>query len=339
MLFNSTVQSNVSVLNQLGHKTAPLPVIIAAVSVCTIIIIFNLFSIFIVTLMCREGQTKRYLNILSLSVTDMMVGITMVPLVDTYWNSNQHFSYYECWFRFVSYSIAFTVSILHIFGICFQHVLVLYEKMSRTNSYRNNVTIILSIWCVGILITVIEFTLWSPNRDLTKCSIDNLLGSHIDKILFIISLIWFIIQLGVLLCMLIMFIFVYKYKKYSVRAGIRRASAKDCNICLTTLLLAGIVLVFDWPFTIVLICEGVDSKVWSSRDTRTISMLFSGINSTMNPVIHVFRTKRIRKRINALYTTCRQCLACKTVNILNTQNELTSAALQTFRGIQDDFNL
>lgn len=340
MFLNSTVLGNISVLNRIENKTASLPLIIFAVSVCAFIIIFNLCSIFVVILLCKEKQRKKYLNILSLSVTHMMVGITMIPLGDTYWNSNQHFTYYGCWSRYVAYSLFFTVSILHIFGLCFQHVLVLYEKMSRTCSYRKNVTIILSIWCVGIVITLIEFTLWSSNRDLTECSLDNLFRGHADKIFFLISIIWFIIQLAVLLCMVILFIFVYKYRKYSVRAGIRRASAKDCNMCLTTLLIAGIVLVFDWPFTIILICEGMDSNVtpWSSRNTRTVSMLFSGLNSTINPVIYVYRTQRLRNRISNLYTTFKQCFTRKPGKRLNVQNEQTSAAMQTFRGIEDEIS-
>lgn len=75
----------------------------------------------------------------------------------------------------------------------------------------------------------------------------------------------------------------------------------------------------------------------STRNIRTISMLLLGLNSTINRVIYVFRTKRIRKQLQTLYSTCKQCITCTKNNGLNTQKEVTLAALQTFRGIQDEF--
>ena len=150
------------------------------------------------------NDRKRQLNntftfqLLTLSVSDVLVGLATLPAYATAFTSS--FIYEECLCRFVVLLSAHAVEQFHIFGICVNRVSVLHQLTtpvpSRISRKKMFVVVYLLLnWVVFLTIYSVAFRIWGVYRQtLYMCSLNEMLQDNY-KTYVIYSISFYIVPL------------------------------------------------------------------------------------------------------------------------------------------------
>ena len=163
---NSTVADDFSV--------GPVYIIIL---VLTLFIILTLNVPIIIILTTRKclGRPIRNIHILSLSISDMLVGVNVIPIsviLKSIINGEAP-SYNECWSRMCLYLTCLIASFFHVLFICIDRCCIIMIKnrtCSRKTRMRFLVTVICS-WICAIMCIVVPFVILKNNKHIPYCSI------------------------------------------------------------------------------------------------------------------------------------------------------------------------
>ena len=129
---------------------------------------------------------KRQLNntftfqLLTLSVSDVLVGLATLPVYATVFTSG--FVYEECLCRFVVLLSAHAVEQFHIFGICVNRVSVLQQLTKPSRVSRKKVFVVAYLllnWVMFLTIYSVAFRIWGAYRQtLYMCSLNEILQDN-----------------------------------------------------------------------------------------------------------------------------------------------------------------
>lgn len=184
----------------------------AVLCVCTWIAIANLFvSLFFFCNKRRLRNVSASTHILSLSVTDLQVGLSSVLISMSYVFKETFVSYDICAFMFYYYLTSQFASMYHTFAICAHRCFTIFSRLRASTTDSRKVTRscmlvqIVIIWLIAAALSSIPFVLYRRvDSELPLCSLNTLFGDGYEGMLTISGLCLFVPQVvvSVLYCLL-----------------------------------------------------------------------------------------------------------------------------------------
>ena len=167
-------------------------VILALLCVCTWITVANLFvALFF---LCNKQRMKNIYSttqILSLSVTDLQVGISSVIVTMSYYHKGTFLNYNACAIVFFYYLASQFASFYHTFAICLHRFITIFNKLeasaqrtvSRSVSRYKVLVHIIVIWLIATVLAAFTFSLNAAFGDtvLPVCSLPTLFGQRYER--------------------------------------------------------------------------------------------------------------------------------------------------------------
>lgn len=166
---NSTVADDFSV--------GPVYIIITVLT-SLIILTLNVPIVIILTTRKCFGRPIRNIHILSLSISDMLVGVNVIPIsviLKSFMNGEPP-SYNACWSRLCLYLTCLIASFCHVLFICIDRCCIIMIKnrtCSKKTRMRFLVTVICS-WICAIMCIVVPFVILRNNTPIPYCSISTI---------------------------------------------------------------------------------------------------------------------------------------------------------------------
>ena len=310
---NVSVFDNTSVTTSSKYATSPVMLSVILIALSSVIIILNLFAIIILVTNLAKRHSMKNFHIVSLAMTDTIVGVSIIPLLDTYINSNEYFAYYDCLFRFMIFFASFVASMLHILGICVERVLLVCGGITNNNKRCASIATIIVSWIMAGLSVSVVFFYWGVPSDLEVCSLDGLFLNKLINVIEYFGILFAVIQIPVLACMAVLLISVVNHVRQLKNNGVRNHNGSDVRICLTILVISSVFTLCNSPLTIVFILEATWSNMTATRTVRGAALVFAGLNSALDPVIYLFRIKEFRTSVieitKVFRTVCRSKVA------------------------------
>ena len=176
--------SNVTVTETLPAK-ASVWIILGVYFVCCWVLMTN--SIVLMCLMYNRQAVKRFINlqILSLSVTDFLEGLSFIPVVMMFQNPAALLTFWSCAVFLYSYLSAQFASILHALSICIYRLLTLRRQGTTYEAnpigmYKKLFIQVVSLWVGCLLFVLIIFVSFGQYDEstMTTCSLDVLLKEN-----------------------------------------------------------------------------------------------------------------------------------------------------------------
>ncbi|XP_076079923.1 uncharacterized protein LOC143050206 [Mytilus galloprovincialis] len=121
------------------------------------------------------GKSIRNIHILSLSISDTLVGINVIPIsiiLKSIVQGNPP-SYQECWSRMCLYLTCLIASFFHVLFICLDRCGTILRKSlsSKRNTRLRFCAMVLLSWICAITIIVVPFLVLKNDREIPYCSI------------------------------------------------------------------------------------------------------------------------------------------------------------------------
>ena len=216
VLYNITLTSNMSNATDLFIQPSRALLVTVLMLFAFFITIANAFVL--ACLFMSKHALKNFVNIqiLSLSITDMAVGILAIPVTLTL-EIISALPYIEmCAAIFYSYAVAQTANLFHAFGICL-HRLVTIKRHTTSKSVEYSkhkfkwlLCEILFIWIASATIIGLPFILYGRfGERLVHCSFDTVFGDSHKKGVIFMNMTFLTPQIGMTVIYLYMFRFLY----------------------------------------------------------------------------------------------------------------------------------
>ena len=187
---------------------------------CTWIIIIN--SLVLVCLVLNKDAMHQFINmqLLGLSITDILVGITAIPMSLTHYITQNTVL---CSAIINGYLVAQTATLYHAFGICFhRYITVKYRKSKTTRQCKGQLKRIIfhvaAIWCFVIGLVVIPCACYTKfDNSITECSLNTMFGDNYIKLLVVINTLLLVPQLGMNVLYISLFRYLSKKWRFKTR--------------------------------------------------------------------------------------------------------------------------
>jgi len=272
-------------------------VLVTGIPIVTLIA--NVPAILTVIWITVRKENVKNLHLVSVGITDALVGVFAYLMGETYIHTDMQFSFYNSCFRYYMYSVTFVASMLHVLGICVQRLKILTSKPQPQQNQRIiEWVVIVTSWLTSAVVNTIGFVLWTTDRyDMAVCSIDALVLGHELHFYYFIGGIYAIIislvtaAMGILLRLIIW-----------IKRRILPGSAwgpKDVKLCVTIGIIGILFVVSTTPLTCVLL--NYEYLGENKRTQRAMWVLFSLLNSLINPFVYLFRIKEFRKKLKIYF--------------------------------------
>lgn len=290
--------------------SALMEIVILGIPIVTVFV--NIPAIFLIIWSAYRKENATNIQLLSVGITDALVGITTLLMTETYLNT-QGLSYYDCSLRFYLFSTTFVASLLHVLGICIQRVKIV--KMKNTPQHhqqyrRRTEWLIISLsWLISILVNSIPFGLWTKDREIEYCSFDNVYGPYAREMNYYIGALYSFVILVVLLAMIILFSNICTRGRLQSK---KTLGPKDIKICVTIGIMAVLFVVTTLPLACLLLTDGHIKK---KRNPRSIVVMVSLINSTINPFVYLYRIKENRDKLRRAICSFSSSSCCKPASV------------------------
>lgn len=142
-------------------------------------------NVFVVALVLKLGFKKINKNpfnvqIMSLIVSDFMVGVTLLPTQITYFLGHQ--ADLDCGVRCGVFMISYMASLLHVCVICLDRWWIIYFNKTQTRKqlFPRCMFLLFGTWVAAFLIEFIPFVLWREENT-GVCSIANVFGDYYNE--------------------------------------------------------------------------------------------------------------------------------------------------------------
>ena len=187
---------------------------------CTWIII--IISLVLVCLVLNKDAMHQFINmqLLGLSITDILVGITAIPMSLSHYITQNTVL---CSVIINGYLVAQTATLYHAFGICFhRYITVKYRKSKTTRRCKGELKRIIfhvaAIWCFVIGLVVIPGACYTRfDNSITGCSLNTMFGDNYIKLLAVINTLLLVPQLGMNVLYISLFRYLSKKWRFKTR--------------------------------------------------------------------------------------------------------------------------
>ncbi|XP_071141989.1 sphingosine 1-phosphate receptor 1-like [Mytilus edulis] len=305
--------SNFSSINSTKKEYGKvIEIVTIGVPVTTMIV--NVPSIVLIIWIIARKEKVKNLHLLSIGITDTLVGISAYLMAETYLYTDKIFSYYNCWIRYYMFTLSLSASMLHVFGICAQRLKIVIRKTAVQNHRNFAWFVILASWTLSIIFNSIPFSIWTQDHDLTMCSLDTLFSGYEQMFSFYSGTVYGIITLLVVVTMSILSRLLWlRFKINSTNVW----GYKDKRLFVTVCIMAVLFFVTITPLVCVLLSYDLLGE--NKRSQRSACVLISLLNSAINPIVYLFRVPEFTQILRKILL-CGKCT--NTVYSHNSQNRI-----------------
>lgn len=286
---------NVSKLDFPNNHTGPsLVAYIIMNGIFTASFLVNLPAILIIVWIIAKRQKIKNMHLLSLGITDCIVGLSSLFILETFYRTDKTFTYYDCWVRYYLFSVSFVASMLHVLTICVQRIRIILciTSIQNLQARRMDHLYICISWLISVVVNTIPFGLWSNQRPLRACSMDTLVYGNEHVFHYFIGIVYSVSVGMVVSTLWVLFGLLCMRAKTSPN---KKWSPRDRRICVTVCIIAVLFLVTTTPLACItigneLLVHNHSGKRWQRLPCAILSVL----NSAINPFIYLFRVKEFR---------------------------------------------
>ena len=256
----------------------------------------NIPSILIVVATFIRKRKFKFINILCLSITDALLGLSWLLMIETLNGSLMSFA--SCCARSFVLIMSFKASTLQVFGICLERLLIVcwnFTILKENKNMMSMCTVIIS-WAISCFLTCLMFVFGTvPYDDARICSFSSIFGEKQKEIFGQFAIFMGSIQIAVFANMTFLLIYLVRHHNNLDKQTVRPIKKSDIRICTTIGIIAATFFIVNTPITIVYLLEGYYSGMESSRVIRNVAFLLAGLNSAINHFFYMFRIKKIRQ--------------------------------------------
>ncbi|CAC5421920.1 ADORA1 [Mytilus coruscus] len=292
---------------------------ILSIGVPVTTIIVNVPAIVLIIWIIARKEKVKNCHLLSIGITDALVGLSAYLMAETYLYTDTIFSYYDCWTRYYMFCLSLFASMLHVLGICLQRLQIVLRKTAVQNHRNFAWLVIIASWTLSIIINSIPFSIWTQDQDLTICSLDTLFSGYERMFSFYIGTAHGMITLLVVITMSILSRLLWLLGE---RHPTNAWGEKDRRLFVTVCIMAVVFLVTTTPLVCVLL--SYDLLADNKRSQRSACVLISLLNSAINPVVYLYRVHKFRNIL-------RKIVLCgkfnNTVNHQSSENRINAPNL------------
>ena len=181
-VLNVTVSNLTNSFNApIDTEKASIALIISVYFVCCWVLVTNSLVLMCVVFNRRAVKTFINLQILSLSITDFLEGLSFIPVVMMFQNPAALLTFWSCAVFLYSYLTAQFASILHALSICIYRLLTLMRRrgnseISPFGMYKKLFIQVAALWVGCLVFVLIVFVSFGKYRDsnIRTCSLDEL---------------------------------------------------------------------------------------------------------------------------------------------------------------------
>ncbi|CAC5409219.1 unnamed protein product [Mytilus coruscus] len=269
---------DVSTEMQIGGK-------IHGFTISTIIILMNLPAAAIILVPKFRRKIRKSLYIISLGITDVLVGVSSFVMTDLY-ESVRVESHVTCRLKFVLFNTVFIASMVHILAISLQRLYIMNKISISVDIGSKQWHITIASWVFSLVSNGIVL-IWSKNEDEdTVCRYYTGNDEQIDSLYSGIVLIFIIVaNLTTIVAILVKIgIYARNYPNSTI-------SKSSIRMTVTLLIITLMYIICVVPLACVqLYCYSNPSF----RSYRPYAFLFAMFNSVCNPIVYIFRLKEYR---------------------------------------------
>ena len=218
--------------NYEGTKTKPEAVIIIIILCCAWIILIN--CLVFVCLILHRSAMKSFVNLqlLSFSITDILVGITAIPGSLTYYITP---NIEVCSVIMCAYFVAQTATLYHAFVICLHRYITvkyrhIHTKKKCKGQLKRIITHVIVIWLSSIVLVAIPVACYARfDQSITECSLNGLFKDNYLKFLAVINAVFLLPQMG----MNAVYICLFRYLSAKWKFNTRTKNTKQNDMLLS----------------------------------------------------------------------------------------------------------
>ncbi|KAK3583661.1 hypothetical protein CHS0354_021402 [Potamilus streckersoni] len=157
--------------------------------VAILTVLLNLSTVIFVAKNRKDLRKSPVKQIISLSLSDMLVGLSVIPLIVVFNNIDLLKDKIVCLAVMLLHNMSINATYYHMLGICVQR-LNLVRKVTRVNGNKGNMELIayaLLVWVICIVVHVLVGLTTEKASSINECSIRELFGdNYLTFITFII---------------------------------------------------------------------------------------------------------------------------------------------------------
>ena len=207
-------------INDEGKETGPAVVVIVVQLCCAWIILINGAVFACLVIHRRAMKTFVNLQLLSFSITDILVGISAILGSLTYHNITTNI--WICSVITYMYLVAQAATLFHAFGICLHRFITvkyrhLHRKKENKGRLKRIMIHVIAIWLLSIVLVAIPFACFARfDQSLNECSANGIFGDNYIKFIAVYNTGMLLPQVG--MNILYICLFRYLFAKWSFKA-------------------------------------------------------------------------------------------------------------------------
>ncbi|XP_069107096.1 5-hydroxytryptamine receptor 1E-like [Argopecten irradians] len=341
------VPSNVSDYTDYDTDIAPMWIRVGVVVVGAATVLVNIPAIIAVIFTKLRNPQARNLHLLILGLTDLLVGLSLFPILITFIDPNSQISHTSCFFRMYIFAFIYFNSLGQVCVICIDRILLLARPSWRfTSKYVRRYFCMLSSMFVLIFLslTLIFLMFGFPKNHKVACKLESLFCDQLRHLCIAIGVISTSIECVIVICCIIMIIVLQRHERKirtqvgptnnidTATKGVSNAQIQTAEnryqinqhrngeqesqmnrirfkSTLTIIIIIINLFICVTPLNLGFIVQGL-RLLETSRTTRHVLLILTSVNSLINPFIYCFRTPEIRLTMRNGITKCRSVFKC-----------------------------
>ncbi|XP_063447087.1 sphingosine 1-phosphate receptor 2-like [Mytilus trossulus] len=254
-------------------------------TISAVIILLNLPAAALSIVPQFRGKIRKSLYIVSIGITDVLVGVSSFVMTDLYENVRVE-SYVTCRLKFVLFNTAFIASMVHILAISLQRLYIMHKMSKSVDIGSKQWHIIIASWVISLVSNGIVL-IWSKREDVdTVCRYYTGNDEQKDSLYSGIVLIFIIIaNLATIVAIL-------------VKIGIYARSYPNSTISKSSIRMIVNLLIITVMYIVCVVplaCVQLYSYSYPSfRSNRPYAFAFAMLNSICNPIVYIIKLKEYR---------------------------------------------
>ncbi|XP_069107060.1 uncharacterized protein [Argopecten irradians] len=339
------VPSNVSDYTDYDTDIAPMWIRVGVVVVGGATVLVNIPAIIAVIFTKLRNPQARNLHLLILGLTDLLVGLSLFPILITFVDPNSKISHTSCFFRMYIFSLIYLNSLGQVCVICIDRTFLLAKTSWRyTSKYARRYFWMLSSMFLFISssLSLSFFIFGFPKNHAVFCKLESIFCDKFQYFATATGLIATTIECVIVMCCILMIVVLQRHERTfriqvrptnNIDSGERDAandqiqnrnqtnqqrnrgqesqtSGMRSKSTITIIIIVINFFIFVTPLNLGFLMQGLHLLNRTSRTTRHAMLILTTVNSLINPFIYCFRTPDIRVTMQNGILKCRALFKC-----------------------------
>lgn len=295
------------------------------VTACVLAIALNIPA-FAAGVYAKSRTTNfRNIHIIFLSITDALVGVSFVPILNTFMYPEAKLWYWDCFGRLLFYIIGVSNSMAQVFAICLNRLFLMSKSSWGFSSdyISRYVWIIAStVFVVTVVCLITCIVLSTPSEYTITCRMSNIVCDNEQLFSLYAGVVSLILELLVVVCCLILICVLISHRRKMrrtapatqntgtqslnteqarARTAANEAKLKKETKSIQTIAIIVVLLVICMtPQNVGHVANGLGMTSNLSRTTRHAVAGMAVLNSAINPIIYCFMIPEMRQILRSV---------------------------------------